>query len=86
MLNKLQYEDPKVQERIDKLAYKQERHELQVVARLIAVEQEIECLQRTIRWFKKQIKPEDCGWMYTTIDGIKERIKVLRKEKKCLEK
>ena len=40
---------------------------------------EVECLQRTIKWFKKQIEPHDCGWMYTTIDGLKHRIKVLKK-------
>ena len=37
---------------------------------------QIEALKRTI----KQIEPHDCGWMHTTIDGIKHRIKVLRKE------
>ena len=42
---------------------------------------EVEYLQRTIKWFKKQIEPHDCGWMYTTIDGLKHRIKELRKEK-----
>ena len=31
-------------------------------------------LRLTISWFKKQIKPRDCGWMYTTIDGLKYRI------------
>ena len=40
---------------------------------------EVEYLQRTIKWFKKQIEPHDCGWMYTTIDGLKHRIKVLKK-------
>ena len=32
---------------------------------------EIEYLQRTIKWFKTQIEPHDCGWMHTTIDGPK---------------
>ena len=43
---------------------------------------EVECLQRTIKWFKKQIEPHDCGWMYTTIDGLKHRIKILKNEMK----
>ena len=42
----------------------------------------IKVLKETIAWFKKQIKPHDCGWMYTTIDGLKHRIKELRKEKR----
>ena len=42
---------------------------------------QIAALRLTIKWFKKQIKPRDCGWMYTTIDGLKYRIKELRKKK-----
>ena len=42
----------------------------------------IKILKETITWFKKQIEPHDCGWMYTTIDGLKHRIKELRKEKR----
>ena len=41
----------------------------------------IKVLKETIAWFKKQIEPHDCGWMHTTIDGLKHRIKELRKEK-----
>ena len=41
----------------------------------------IKVLKETITWFKKQIEPHDCGWMYTTIDGLKHRIKELRKER-----
>ncbi len=41
---------------------------------------QIEILKQTIAWFKKQIGPHDCGWMHTTVDGLKHRIKVLRKE------
>ena len=41
---------------------------------------EIKMLKQTIKWFEKQIEPHDCGWMHTTIDGIKHRINVLRKE------
>ena len=39
-------------------------------------------LKNTIKWFKKQVEPHDCGWMYTTIDGLKHRIKVLKDELK----
>jgi len=42
--------------------------------------QQIKVLKQTIQWFKKKIEPHDCGWMYTTIDGLKHRIKELRKE------
>ena len=45
-------------------------------------EQQIEVLEETIRWFKKQIEPQDCGWMYTTIDGLEDRIKFLKNEMK----
>ena len=44
--------------------------------------QQIEVLEETIQWFKKQIEPHDCGWMYTTIDGLKHRIKFLKNETK----
>lgn len=46
------------------------------------IQNEIIALENTNKWFKKQIQPEDCGWMYTTIDGNKHRIRVLRKELK----
>ena len=46
---------------------------------------QIEVLKETIKWFKKQIKPRDCGWMHTTIDGLKYRIKELRKKKPSFE-
>ena len=41
---------------------------------------QIAALRLTIKWFKKQINPRDCGWMYTTIDGLKHRIKHLEKK------
>ena len=41
---------------------------------------QIEALKKTIKYFRSQIEPHDCGWMYTTIDGLRLRIKVLRKE------
>ena len=39
-------------------------------------------LKDTIAWFKIQIEPHDCGWMYTTIEGLKHRIKHLRSIKR----
>jgi len=42
----------------------------------------IKVLKETISWFKKQIEPHDCGWMYTTIAGLNHRIKILKKGKK----
>ena len=41
---------------------------------------QIEALKKAIKYFRSKIEPHDCGWMYTTIDGIKHRINVLRKE------
>ena len=43
---------------------------------------EIDTLEKTIKWFEGEIKPQACGWMYTTIDGNKHRIKVLKDELK----
>ena len=40
---------------------------------------EINILKDTIKYFYSQVEPHDCGWMYTTIDGLKHRIKVLKK-------
>jgi|TARA_R110000751_G_scaffold234702_1_gene336286 hypothetical protein len=45
-------------------------------------EQQIETLKETIKWFKKQIEPHACGWMHTTIGGLKHRIKILKNEMK----
>jgi len=47
------------------------------------IKKQIEALEETIDWFKKQIEPHDCGWMYTTIDGLKHRIKILKKKEQC---
>ena len=44
------------------------------------LETEINAMQKCIKWFKTQIEPHDCGWMYTTIDGIKHYITKLRKD------
>ena len=40
---------------------------------------QIAALRLTIKWFKKQIKPRDCGWMYATIDGLEHRKAELKK-------
>ena len=48
----------------------------------ISLETSIKILKETITWFKKQIEPRDCGWMFTTIYGLKHRIKELRKKQK----
>ena len=45
-------------------------------------QEQIDALKETIQWFKKQIEPHDCGWMHTTIDGLKHRIKILKNEMK----
>ena len=42
----------------------------------------IAVLKDTIKWFKTQIEDHDCGWMYTTIEGCKARIRVIQDEKK----
>ena len=44
--------------------------------------QRIKILKEAIAWFKKQIEPHDCGWMYTTIDGLQHYIKQLKRKKK----
>lgn len=46
----------------------------------------IEVLEDTIEWFKPQILPHDCGWMITTINGVKHRIDEAKKELKELDK
>ena len=46
----------------------------------MSIKNKIEILKETIAWFRKQIEPHDCGWMYTTIDGLKYRVSALRKE------
>ena len=42
------------------------------------IKNEIKALENTNRYFKRVFEPEDCGWMNTTIDGNKLRIKVLK--------
>ncbi len=50
--------------------------------KIMSIKKKIEVLKETIAWFRKQIEPHDCGWMHTTIDGLKHRISALRKELK----
>mgnify|MGYP003138564329 CR=1 FL=1 len=59
---------------------KKERN-ISMTLQSISLETKIKVLKETITWFKKQIEPHDCGWMYSTIDGLKHRIKELRKER-----
>ena len=42
------------------------------------IKNEIKALENTNKYFKKIFEPQDCGWMNTTIDGNKLRIKVLK--------
>jgi hypothetical protein len=44
----------------------------------LTIEQHIQVLQETIEWYEAQLQPHDCGWMYSTISGIKNRIKDLK--------
>ena len=46
----------------------------------------IEVLKETIKWFEKRIEPHDCGWMYDTIGGLRYRIQEAKKEIKALGK
>ena len=46
------------------------------------IKKKIEVLKETIAWFKKKIEPHDCGWMHTTIDGIKHRGRNNAKDRK----
>ena len=46
----------------------------------MSYEEQIKALKETIKWFRKQIEPHDCGWMYTTIEGLQHRIRILRSE------
>jgi len=46
----------------------------------LTIEQHIQVLQETIKWYEAQIQPHDCGWMKTTISGIENRIKDLKRQ------
>jgi len=44
----------------------------------LSIQDQIQVLQETIEWYEAQILPHDCGWMHTTISGIRNRIKDLK--------
>ena len=46
----------------------------------LTIQQHIQVLQETIAWYEAQIQPHDCGWMKTTISGIENRIKDLKRQ------
>ena len=46
----------------------------------LTIEQQIQVLQETIEWYEAQILPHDCGWMKTTISGIRNRIDDLKRQ------
>jgi hypothetical protein len=49
----------------------------------VQIQNEIKALENTNKYFKKIFEPQDCGWMNTTIDGNKFRIKVLKEQLKA---
>ena len=59
---------------------------MQKIKHTTSLETSIKVLKETITWFKKQIEPHDCGWMYTTIDGLNHRIKFLKKLQRLMKK
>jgi hypothetical protein len=46
----------------------------------LSIQDQIQVLQETIEWYQAQILPQDCGWMHTTISGLKNRIKDLKRQ------
>lgn len=46
----------------------------------LTIEHHIQVLQETIEWYEAQLQPQDCGWMHTTISGIRNRIKDLQRQ------
>jgi hypothetical protein len=46
----------------------------------LSIHDQIQVLQETIEWYQAQILPQDCGWMHTTISGLKNRIKDLKRQ------
>lgn len=46
----------------------------------LSIEDHIKVLEETIKWFEAQLQPHDCGWMHSTINGIRHRIKELKKQ------
>lgn len=46
----------------------------------LSIQDQIQVLEETIDWYRAQILPQDCGWMYTTISGLENRIKDLQSQ------
>jgi hypothetical protein len=46
----------------------------------LSIQDHIQVLEETIKWYEAQLQPYDCGWMHTTISGIKNRIADLKKQ------
>ena len=46
----------------------------------LSISDQIQVLQETIEWYEAQIQPYDCGWMKTTISGIRNRIDDLKRQ------
>jgi len=47
---------------------------MQKIKQLESLETTIKVLKETIAWFKKQIEPHDCGWMYSDRQEEAQRI------------
>tara|TARA_Y100001933_G_scaffold264897_1_gene333353 strand:- start:56 stop:241 length:186 start_codon:yes stop_codon:yes gene_type:complete len=46
----------------------------------LSIQEQIQVLEETIEWYEAQIKPTACGWMKTTVSGIRNRIKDLQRQ------
>ncbi len=46
----------------------------------LTIQDHIQVLEETIKWYQAQLQPHDCGWMHSTISGIKNRIKDLQRQ------
>lgn len=46
----------------------------------LTIQDHIQVLEETIKWYEAQIKPTACGWMKTTVSGIQNRIDDLKRQ------
>ena len=46
----------------------------------LTIQDHIQVLEETIKWYEAQIKPTACGWMKTTVSGIQNRIYDLKRQ------
>ena len=46
----------------------------------LTIQDHIQVLEETIKWYEAQLQPHDCGWMHSTISGIENRIKYLKRQ------